>query len=292
MFDILRDGLAAINAANGQLASAQQQVATGKRISGAGDDPLGTQQAIGEHTTLATLDAYTRTSDSAAARLASADNVLTAYSDKLTAALSTGLSAQGTQINPAARAAASQTIRSLRAALTADLNTTFNGSYLFSGTQAATPAYALVGGVWTYQGDNATTQVEVERGRTVSVSFDGQSIAKGSDTTDILTALDDLANAIDAGDNTAIGTGLDAVRRGFDRAQRAQGLLGSDEQGLDAAQARLSALKVAAEGRRSKLEDANMAEAVTKLTQADSAYRAALGAVSTAERQSLLDYLR
>jgi len=38
--------------------------------------------------------------------------------------------------------------------------------------------------------------------------------------------------------------------------------------------------------------DVNMAEAVTKLQQADTAYRAALGAVSTAERQSLLDYLR
>jgi flagellin-like hook-associated protein FlgL len=35
-----------------------------------------------------------------------------------------------------------------------------------------------------------------------------------------------------------------------------------------------------------------MADAITQLTQADNAYQAALGAVSTAERQSLLDYLR
>jgi flagellin-like hook-associated protein FlgL len=35
-----------------------------------------------------------------------------------------------------------------------------------------------------------------------------------------------------------------------------------------------------------------MAEAMTRLGQADTAYRAALAAVSTAERVSLLDYLR
>jgi flagellin-like hook-associated protein FlgL len=40
------------------------------------------------------------------------------------------------------------------------------------------------------------------------------------------------------------------------------------------------------------VEDANVAEAIARLTSADNAYRAALGAVSSAERQSLLDYLR
>jgi flagellar hook-associated protein 3 FlgL len=292
IFDILRDGLSAINTASSQLAKAQQQVSTGRRINGAGDDPLGTQQAILERDTISTIDAYTRTTDSASARLASADSVLTAYSDKLTSAITTALSAQGAQVNTAARTSAAQTIRSLRDALVGDLNTTFNGTYLFAGTTATAAAYAQVGGVWTYQGNNSTAQVEVEQGRTVSVSFDGQSIAQCTDTTDVFSAMDALATAIEAGDNAGISTGMDALQRAFDRAQRAQGLLGSDEQGVSAATTRLSTLRVAAEGRRSKLEDANLAEAVSRMTQADTAYRAALGAVSTAERQSLLDYLQ
>ena len=37
---------------------------------------------------------------------------------------------------------------------------------------------------------------------------------------------------------------------------------------------------------------ANMADAITRMNEADTAYRAALGAVSSAERVSLLDYLR
>jgi len=68
--------------------------------------------------------------------------------------------------------------------------------------------------------------------------------------------------------------------------------LGADERGLDEAQTRLAALRQAAETRRASLEDANLAEAVTRFTRAQDAYRAALGVVSSAERLSLLDYLR
>jgi flagellar hook-associated protein 3 FlgL len=73
---------------------------------------------------------------------------------------------------------------------------------------------------------------------------------------------------------------------------RLQGRPGADERGVDAATARLPAMRLAADSRRSRLEDANMAEAITRMNEADIAYRAALSAVSSAERVSLLDYLK
>lgn len=292
IFDVLRDGLSSINTANRQLGEAQAQLSSGKRVSGAGDDPLAIQQAIGERSAIGALDAYTRTNASASARLAAVDTVLSGLGDKLTAASVAGLSARGTQVDPAARGAASAQVRSLRDSILADINTSFQGTYLFSGTVATQPAYAQSGGNWTYQGNAATSQVEVERGRLVSVTFNGQAILQGSDTTDVLTALDALATAIDNGDNAAIGVGIDTIERAFGRTQRALGALGADEQGLDQAAVRLASLRAAADTRRSQLEDVNLAEAATRMTQAETAYRAALSAVSTAERQSLLDYLR
>ena len=292
IYDVFRDGLQAINTAAGQLAKAREQVSTGRRINATSDDPLAMRQAVNEHATIGAVDAYSRSRDSAAARLAVADNVLSTITDKLTAAVVAGTSAQGSTTTAASRAAIALQVRSLRESLVADLNTTFNGNYVFSGTAADSQAYALVAGAWTYQGNADTTDVEVESGRLVSVSFDGQAIAQGSDTKNVLTALDDLATAIEAGDSSAMGAEIDAIERAFERTQRAIGSLGADSEGLDEARARLSTLRVAAETRRSLLEDANMAEAVTRLSQADTAYQAALAAVSTAERRSLLDYLR
>jgi flagellar hook-associated protein 3 FlgL len=292
IYDLVRDGLSAINTAADRLNAARDQVATGRRINSTSDDPLGAEQAIGDRGLVAGLDAYTRARDSASARLAAADSVLSGMTDKITSAIVAGSGVRGTTATASARAAASAAVRGLRDSLAADLNTSFNGSYLFSGTAVDTPAYALVGGVWTYQGDHAATQVEVEKGRLVATTFDGDALARGADSMDLLTALDGLATAIDAGDNDAIGTALGALDRAFDRVLQAQGRLGADERGVDEAAARLSALRLAADTRRSKVEDANVAEAIARLTSADNAYRAALGAVSSAERQSLLDYLR
>jgi len=292
IFDPVRDGLAAIDTASEQLQRSQQQVATGRRLQGAGDDPGAMQQAILERATMGRVDAYTRTSDSAAARLSTADSVLNAFGDKLSAVLVAGQGARGSEIDATARAAAAEHIRGLRDSLLADINTQFNGTYLFSGTRIDRAAYAQVSGAWTYQGDASAVQVDIDTGRSVAISFDGRAIVQGADPADLFTALDDLAAAVEAGDNDAIGAGLDAVGRAFDRTQRAIGALGADERNIDEAGIGRATRRQAADTRRSRLEDANLAEALTRLSQTDNAYRAALGAVSTAERQSLLDYLR
>ena len=291
-YDIALEGLAAINHAAEALATAQRQVSTGRRILRAGDAPLDAQLAVGEHAGLASIDAYSRSRDGAAARLAAADSVLAGIADKLTSAQTTAVAAGGSFLSTDARSALAAEVRALRDALLADINTTFRGSYLFSGTEAKTAAYANVGGAWTYQGNADVLTVDVADGRSVDVSFDGRSIAQGSDAVDVFTVLDDLATALAAGESAAIQGNAAAVGRALDRTLRAQGQLGADTRGLDEAAMRLMSLKTAAETRRSALEDTNLAEAITRMTQADSAYQAALASVSTAERLTLLDYLR
>jgi flagellar hook-associated protein 3 FlgL len=291
VYNVALDGLDSINTAASQLQSAVQQVSTGRRINAPSDDPIGTQQAIGQQAAIGAIDSYTSVGDSASARLSAADNVLTNVVSSLTQAIVTGTSAQGSTTTPAAQSAASASIRSLRDQIASDLNTAFQGTYLFAGTNVTQAAYAQVGGVWTYQGNSATTEVEVQQGQSVSTTFNGQAIAQGSDSTDVLTTLDNLASAIDTNDQAGIANGLAALDRAFDRANQAQGGLGASENTVTNAQSQLSTLRTAAQTRDSQLEDANMAQAVTRLTNAQNAYQGALGAVTGAERNSLLDYL-
>jgi flagellar hook-associated protein 3 FlgL len=291
-YDIVRDGLSAINQAADQMAAAQRQVSTGRRLNTISDDPLAAQQAVAEHAAIGATDAYSQSVDAASARLASADSTLSAFGDKLAAAVVAALGAQGSSATPGMREAAADSIKSLRDGLLSDINSQVDGHSAFAGTQVNSQAYALVGGVWTYQGDSSTTQLSVEKGRVVSVTFDGQAIAQGSDSTNVFTALDDLVTAINAGDQAGISAGIAALDRASDRTSRAQARLGADERGLDDVTTRLDTLRRAADTRRASLEDANMAEAVTKLANAQTAYHSALAAVSTVERVSLLDYLK
>lgn len=292
LFDMLRDGLPLINKAADELAAAQQQVASGRRLQTISDDPQAARLAVTERAQLGTLDAYTRTTSSATERLAAVDSTLSSIVDKLSAAIVAGTAGKGSQTTAASRAALAADVRGLRDSLVSDFNASYGGVYLFAGTSSTQPAYVQSGGTWNYQGNAETQQVEIARGRTVGVTLNGQTIAQGSDPNDVFAVLENLALAIESGSSTAVQTELDALDRAFDRALRAQGSLGADERAVYDASARAADLKLAAEARRSSLEDANMAEAVTRMQQADTAYRAALGAVSTAERLSLLDYLR
>lgn len=291
-FDPMREGLGAINTASSQLQQAQIEAATGKRIRKPSDDPAGAQQALSERAELGAIDDYQHAADSASSRLASADSALGDIVDKLTEALSTVTGVRGSSVDAAARTSAATTLAGIRDAIRADLNTSFQGNSLFSGGQVDKPAYALVGGVWTYQGDTNLVQVEVDRVRTVTIGFNGQSIAQGGEATDIFTSIDQLIAAVTSHDDAGMSTGLDALNRAFDRANQAQGRLGADESSIADTQIRLTARRTAVDGRRSKLEDANMAEALTRMSQAETAYKAALGAVSSVEKLSLLDYLR
>jgi len=85
---------------------------------------------------------------------------------------------------------------------------------------------------------------------------------------------------------------MDALDRAFNRASLAQSHVGVEENSLTDGQDRLATLRLASVTRLSKDQDANMADAITQMSQAQVTYQAALGAVGNASKQSLLDYLR
>ncbi len=59
-----RDAIADIQRTSEQMATAQRQVSTGRRIDVPSDDPSATTGAIGERSTLGAIDRYVRSADS------------------------------------------------------------------------------------------------------------------------------------------------------------------------------------------------------------------------------------
>ena len=291
-FNAVRDGLESIHTASDAFATAQWQVATGKRVRVASDDPAAAQHAVNDQNEISRLDAYTKATDSASSRLSLLDTTLGDIVSKLTQALTAAQSAEGDTASQAVRDSAAQTLTGIRDAIAGDINTTFNGRNLFSGRQWTTPAYALVGGAWTYQGDTTPVTVNVDDNRSVAIALNGQSILQGSDPVDVLTTLDSLAAAAQTGNQPVIKAGLDALQRAFSRATQAQTRVGNDEASIADIQSSLSARTTAATQQLASDTSVDLADAITRMNQAQVAYQGALGAVSTAGKQSLLDYLR
>jgi flagellar hook-associated protein 3 FlgL len=291
-FNSLNDGVAALNVAAAALDRAQDQLATGKRLRAASDDPLAAQRALDSRADISTLDAYTRTTDSAEARISSIDTILTDVIERITEAKVTAAGARSTTATPESREAAALHLEGLRDAILGDINTSLSGTHLFSGGEAFAVPYALVAGVWTYQGNNAAVTVSAGSGQPFDIALDGQAIMQGTDATNVLTELDTLAAAIRAGDDAGIAAGMAALDRAFDRTTLAQSRVGVDLNGLEENQRQIDGLRLASRKRLSRDEDADLAQAASDLARADTAYRAALSAISTAGRVSLMDFLR
>ena len=287
------EGTRSIARAAEELAAAERQVSSGRRVGVPSEDPLGTASAIAEHATVDRLDAYGSAAGAASYRLGLADSVLSDIVIQIQAAQTTALSAQGSPKAQAQRDAAANELLAIRDAVLSDADTQFQGTYLFSGSKVTTaPFVKTVGGISAYQGDASPTSIDIAAGRSVQSTFDGGQILQGSDSQHVLDVLTNLAAAVSAGDNTAISTGLDALTRAFDRATKAQAQVGNGLRSLDDNQTQLTATRTQVVTSLSKIEDADLAKASTRLAQAETAYRAALGAMATLGRLSLMDYLK
>jgi flagellar hook-associated protein 3 FlgL len=217
------------------------------------------------------------------------DTYLSDIISNLTAAQTTAAAARSTVVKPEQRLALAQQLRGIRDNILQDFNGQYRGAFLFAGTATLTSPFVKDGAgvVQPYQGNSSAQMLDVDRNRAVAVTVDGGTVAG-----DLFDVLENLAAAIEAGDSAQMDAGLDGLSAAFTRVTTAQSRVGVTLGDLDDHRLRLDAARRASDARRSSLEDANLVEAISRMQQAETAYRAALGALATNGRLSLMDYLR
>jgi flagellar hook-associated protein 3 FlgL len=286
--------MADLEAAAAEMAKRQREVSSGKIMQAPSDDPSAWAASVRERGALSAVDQYVSAADSATSRLTVADTVLSDIVAKLTAARSAVVGGQGSTQTDAQREATAKDLEGLRDAVFDDLNTMFRGSYLFAGASSLTAPFAknADGTITTYQGDASPISVDVDHSRAVAITFDGGAVAQGAAPEDVFATFAKVIAAVRAGDQQGMADGLKGLEVAFDRVVDAQGGNGANLNALDDQQARLSATKLASQSELSKIEDANMAESITAMQQANTAYQTALSAIATRTKLSLMDYLR
>jgi flagellar hook-associated protein 3 FlgL len=284
-----RRGIEEINASASRLAEWQRQVSSQKRVHGPSDDPSAAAAVVGEYAEMAALDQFRQTTDSVESRLMVIDTLLSDAITNLTAAQTVAAAGRSTVPGPEQRQALALELRGIRDNLLQDFNGQYRGVFLFAGTAALTSPFQKDGSgvVQPYAGTAAVQELDIDRNRRVEVTIDGGSVAG-----DLFQTLESLAAAIESGDTAQIDVGLAGVNAAFTRLTTAQSRVGITLADLDEHRGRLGSARRAADSRRSSLEDANLAEAISRMQLADTAYRAALSALGSTAQRSLMDYLR
>ena len=131
------------------LATATQQVSTGLRVNQLSDDPAASANMVISLGVSASVDAYTSNISSALPQMQTADAAISSIVTSLNTAVTLGTSgANGTNSAANKQATAAQ-VEGVLTSVVAQANTSFQGVFIFGGTESTTPPFVAASTTYT-----------------------------------------------------------------------------------------------------------------------------------------------
>ena len=278
----------------GRQAILQNQIATGQRITNPSDDPAAIARVLRLQGEKREIQQFSRNHDRAmnvSQSSFAAIKSLKESSDRAGEIAVLGVGTSGADALAAYAKEADQMIEhTLQTA-----NTKYSGEHLFGGTKSDTAPFAAtrdaagrITGI-TYNGAAAGAEIRISEGAKLSPFTTG---AENQKLADFVNNLVSLRDALESG----TGAAVQAVRPSLETSENDFLITLS---GIGAKQTRLEADKAQNESRFQELDrlsaaetDVDLPSTVVQLTNAQTAYQAALQSGSKILSMSLLDYIR
>ena len=274
----------AVPRARAALDEAASQLATGYRIQRPSDDPAGFSQARTIGRIQDRLAQHGRAIDAAALWIDRTQTELDGLADLFSEAKEIGVRAANGLLDADDFA---RSIEAIREEAISRLNATSNGEYLFAGNQTKTAPLNADGTIAA--GDfSGLRQREVAPGLTLDINTVG---ALDVDGVPAPQRLQDLADAIRAGDSDAMTTALDGVQTSLEHYIRLGGQNGIKTQRLQSARDAIDAQNLVLDERRATIEEIDLAEVMGLVQQRQTSLEAALRAQAASVQTTLLNYL-
>ena len=279
----------------GEIQQMQKKIATGKNIQKPSDDPVLAARASVLSDQLAQTEQYIRNIDVSYVKLGMADSVLEQTTNLMTRAYELSIKARS-DTNKAGRLAIVVELEGILDSIRDLANSRdASGSALFGGYKVeGDPFVTDAQGNTQYQGDRGTHAVKISDSLRMATTLDGatvfQRVQVSSGHRSIFEMLDTMISDLKAGDASSLPiTDLsEAVAHIAD--QRA--LIGSEMNKADNQATLLANRKLLLTENIGDMEDADLAEIVTKLQSLMVSKDAAQQAFARISQMSLFDFLR
>ncbi|MFG3447966.1 MULTISPECIES: flagellar hook-associated protein FlgL [unclassified Stenotrophomonas] len=205
----------------------EQQLATGKKLVSAKDDPVAAGTAVGLDRAVAELDRFARNGDVVENRLGLQENALAQAGEMMAHITELTIQANNPALSAADLKSIASELKSVRDGLLSLANSTDGtGRYLFGGTDDADAPFKLSNGVVTYNGDQTQRQVEVAPDTFVKDALPGSEIFLRIRTGD--GTLDGSAAATNTGTGVLTTFGRDPASGNWDGASYTLRFTGPD----------------------------------------------------------------
>jgi flagellar hook-associated protein 3 FlgL len=270
---------------------ALQQVSSGQKLNSLSDNPAQAASLVDLRMQSSSDTQYLSNISSLTGSLKVADSALSSVMEALTTAQSVGVEGANGTLNSSNLQALAQQIQGIQQEVLGLANTSYNGEYLFSGTATTTQPYVAdsspASGV-TYNGNNDSNSVDISEGAAIPTSLPGSQLFSNTNT-NVFKSLQDLYNALNS--NGDIAGATSEVQSALNYVSTQQTFYGNSIDRLNNAQSFLTQEQTQLTESESNTLDANMANAVTNLTQAETTQQALVEAGAQISQVNLFDYL-
>jgi flagellar hook-associated protein 3 FlgL len=285
------DLMAALNQSELEEQQASLEISSGLSVNEPSDNPTAAALLV-ENNDQATFNAgYLQSLSTVQGQLSTASSTLNNVESSLQQALTLGVEGANGTLSSSDRSAIVDQLQGIQTQLVSLANTTYEGNYLFSGTNTSVAPYvvdnASPSGV-DYVGNGDVNKVSIGNGYKIAVNLPGSRLFSATGN-NVFLAVNQLIQALQS--NTGIPAAVNTLSTANSYLSAQSAFYGNAMEQAQSESTYLNAAKLQLAQQQTALGGADMAAEATDLSQAQTDSQAALAAIAKMSQDNLFNYL-
>lgn len=272
------------------------ELSSGLRVGQLSDDPAPATQSLRLDGQISAIDTYVQTASSVSSRLQMMDSTLGEVVSQVTSAISLAVGAANGTLNGANLQTIAQQVAAIRDNVLALANTSYQGSYLFSGSKGDTAPFTLdttsTPAVAAYNGDSNVQTIVTPGGQKIQTSLPGSTVF-GSGSTSMLGVLNHLVADLTSGAPTAIiSADSSALTNALGNLSTQRSFLNSSLSTVESTSTYAQTQEAQIKVQQGQMVSSDPAKVATDLKANQTQYQALLSVITTLQQDDLFRHLQ
>ena len=272
------------------------QLSSGLRVGSLSDDPTAAASSVRMGSEISRIDAFVQTASNETSMLQTTDSTLGEVVTQLTSAVTLAIGAANGTLNSANLQAILQQATGIRDQILTLANASYQGNYLFSGSQGTTQPFALdtsttpAGTI--YSGDSKVQYIKTPGGQQIQMNLPGTAIFGSGASGPLATLNQFIADLSSGAGSTTLAADANALRDALSTVSTQRSVLNGSLSTLKSTSNYASTQEAQLKASQSSLVAADPAAIATELKTNQTQYEAMLSVISSLNKTNLFDYLK
>ena len=292
--NILPDLLTAIQTSKQNLDTATTQLSSGLSVNQLSDNPSAAAALVLNHNQSRQDDQFVQNLGTLQSKFQVADSTLSNVVTALTRAISIGTEGANGTLNATDQQDVAQEVQGIQQQIAGLANTTYQGTYIFSGTDVATQPFTVdpTTGAVTYNGNSNANPVQLLNGTFVNSGVPGNQLFQNASGS-VFGSLQALYTSLQSGNVNNIASAVNQVQSALSQVGVQRVFYGNALNQISSSENFLGQDKINLSTEENTLVAVNPAAAATTFSQSQLAYEGELQATGQVlNLPTLLDFLK